>query len=839
MIGSGYYEKLAKIESGDNPLAQNPKSSARGRYQFVGGTAKQYGLDKHEFGTPEYEQAEEKAVQQLTQDNYSYLKSKLNREPTDGELYLAHQQGAGGAEKLLTMDQNQRVIDILGKDEVLNNGGDENMTVAEFSQKWTTKFDKNSENLNDATKSGSNDSKTMGKPSDVDALSDFGVNETGGDIDAFSDFGVGSQDSFLEKPDGVGGIKKSMIDQSSGAPSYVRQVVGSLADPTSRLATLQKYFPDAQPYGDGNFVFTHPETKKPTLYNPTGIDRGDFASISREGFITVGSGVGAFLGAGVGTFGGPAAPATVPGGTVIGAGIGAGISANLWDAWMTISGQTVDVRSLPQVATETGAEVVGSGLGEGIGRAMPVAFKSAIGGAKATSRAIINQLDNFGIRPTATITQGGVAGRIEAGLAQNLGSADIMTKQVDEVIEQSHKALNKIIGQYGKPKSKEGAGAVIQKAAKAASERLAQTSSELYDDAYDLVGARTPAGLKNIASLQKELTGELSRAPEAKKRVLAPALERVNAILADAQKGGMDFEMLRSIRTDIGKDLKDPLSSGATASQNLAMKRVYASMSKDMDETAKGVSTEAFNAVKRADKHKKAYERTATEILNKIMKYDAEEKAYKFALSASKDGGSSLSKLRKLFTQEEWDEVSSTVLSELGQNPATGDFSIAKFVTSYNKLAPEAKAALFKGGKNQKAGESLDEFYELMKIIKTKSRYENTSNTAGAIHVGMVLNSLGALGVGFAAGDQTSLGGRAGAAGGIIAPRVAAKLITNPAFVKWLAAPVKEGTKDWAAHLTRLAVISEANPEIKDAVNFLLLDMQKATASEKSDEKQK
>jgi len=188
---------------------------------------------------------------------------------------------------------------------------------------------------------------------------------------------------------------------------------------------------------------------------------------------------------------------------------------------------------------------------------------------------------------------------------------------------------------------------------------------------------------------------------------------------------------------------------------------------------------------------------------------------------------------------DEWDEVSATVLSELGQNPANGDFSIAKFVTNYNKLAPEAKAALFKGGKNQKAGESLDEFADLMAKIKDKSRYENTSNTAGAIQVGMVLNSLGALGAGFAAGDQTSVGGLAGAAGGIIAPRMAAKLITNPNFIKWLAQPVKEGTKDWAAHLTRLVVIGEENPDIKEAVNALVLDMQKATAPENSNEKKK
>jgi len=35
MTSAGYYKKLAKVESNDDPLAQNPKSSAKGRYQFV------------------------------------------------------------------------------------------------------------------------------------------------------------------------------------------------------------------------------------------------------------------------------------------------------------------------------------------------------------------------------------------------------------------------------------------------------------------------------------------------------------------------------------------------------------------------------------------------------------------------------------------------------------------------------------------------------------------------------------------------------------------------------------------------------------------------------------
>lgn len=155
MVTQAYFDKLASVESGNDPLAQNPKSSAKGRFQFVDSTAKQYGLDKFEFGTPEYEQAERTAAEKLTQDNAAILKNGLGRDPTNGELYLAHQQGANGALSML-QNRSAKAVDVLGKDQVLNNGGNENMTVAEFSEKWTSKF-----NDIDAQENGLDGSDTL------------------------------------------------------------------------------------------------------------------------------------------------------------------------------------------------------------------------------------------------------------------------------------------------------------------------------------------------------------------------------------------------------------------------------------------------------------------------------------------------------------------------------------------------------------------------------------------------------------------------------------------------------------------------------------------------------
>lgn len=73
--------------------------------------------------------------------NRPRLAKAIGRDPTDADLYLAHQQGLTGAEKLL-QNPNAKASDIVGMRAVIQNGGRPNMTAAEFAQMWSGKFDK-------------------------------------------------------------------------------------------------------------------------------------------------------------------------------------------------------------------------------------------------------------------------------------------------------------------------------------------------------------------------------------------------------------------------------------------------------------------------------------------------------------------------------------------------------------------------------------------------------------------------------------------------------------------------------------------------------------------------
>jgi hypothetical protein len=132
-ISPDYMARTAYIESKMDPTAVSP-TGASGLFQFTKGTARQYGLTD-----PTDPVASSDAAARLAADNKKSLTAALGREPTDPELYLAHQQGAGGAAKLLS-NPNARAGDLVGDQAVRVNGGNPNMKAGEFANLWISKY---------------------------------------------------------------------------------------------------------------------------------------------------------------------------------------------------------------------------------------------------------------------------------------------------------------------------------------------------------------------------------------------------------------------------------------------------------------------------------------------------------------------------------------------------------------------------------------------------------------------------------------------------------------------------------------------------------------------------
>jgi hypothetical protein len=95
-----YLGHLASREA-QSPTEVSPTGAA-GPFQFIRSTGQQYGLVGDGKDTRTDVDASVLAANRLTDDNAKVLTERLGREPTPGELALAHQQGAVTAANMLT-----------------------------------------------------------------------------------------------------------------------------------------------------------------------------------------------------------------------------------------------------------------------------------------------------------------------------------------------------------------------------------------------------------------------------------------------------------------------------------------------------------------------------------------------------------------------------------------------------------------------------------------------------------------------------------------------------------------------------------------------------------------
>ena len=121
--------RMAQIESSFNPNAGAKTSSAKGLFQFIDSTAKNYGLNNV------YDPVEStRAAIRLAKDNIKATGAK------DGaEMYMAHQWGSGGFNKMKNSNPNASVESVLGASAAKNNAM-AGMTVAQGFDYWRNKF---------------------------------------------------------------------------------------------------------------------------------------------------------------------------------------------------------------------------------------------------------------------------------------------------------------------------------------------------------------------------------------------------------------------------------------------------------------------------------------------------------------------------------------------------------------------------------------------------------------------------------------------------------------------------------------------------------------------------
>jgi hypothetical protein len=600
--------------------------------------------------------------------------------------------------------------------------------------------------------------------------------------------------------------------------SYVSRVLGLLVPEAKASETLS---------GVRGSTLRLSDVAEAPVGEETSRRGGVLKSVAREvpriGYEMMGASLGGALGL-------PLGPLGVAGGAGLGA-AAASEAQRLIESLMQGRGET---RTFPEqmrdVAVTAGTTAVGGRVGElaeeGIRRAL-LSGKRVLSSSPYSGAAVSDEFRRLGVTPSPGAVTGAKSTQsLESALATTIpASMPRMQAFHEKIMDEMRAAANRVSSKFGPTLTKEELGVVLQRGAKATTERFKGQQEQLYDRAFDMIGRDTRVPLAEVRALEGQVKAQIAEAPKSLGAVLGPAQDRIGRLVADAGPDGIPFEAFRRVRTALRRDLDDPLLIGMTGSQQAGLGRLYAAMTEDMKAVAAMAGPKAAEALKRADEATQKYMTEVAPTMQKLFDQQVPSQAARYALSGSKEGGKRLAVMRNNMRPEEWDAVAGSTLGLMGRaKPGAQDFtgevwSPSTFLTNWSQLAPEAKKALFSGPRYARLAPELDRLVLVASRLKDVERMANPSGTARHAAVSQTLGALGIGSAGYAiTGDPQSA--VLAAASTIVAPRYAARLMTSPGFVRWLVQVPNAVTSAGGigAHIGRLVGIANVEPEVKEDI---------------------
>ncbi|WP_455918668.1 hypothetical protein [Ensifer canadensis] len=661
------------------------------------------------------------------------------------------------------------------------------------------------------------------------------------------------------------GPDESQLDPSQDAPARVRFEVGALDKPEDRLRTIKKFYPDAKPYGDGNFIYTDPETKKVRLYNTESWfpSLGDAVSASPE----IAEGIGGILGAIGGATVGSAAPGpgTVAGG-ILGAGAGAvGFRGALQDTVNWWNGNE-DTRTTGEVIKDDLGTFAINAAGEGVGRAALAGGKAVVNGGKrmlgvpdysklgevvgpaddiAQAAMRRDDLRAIGIEPTAGMVSGTPkAAHAEHALLPTKFGEQIQSRINDAFGRQGDEFERIVSGISTKPLTKAETGVALREQAEALKTAAKAETDRLYTETRDLATAPATVDATSnfIQALQGERTAQGAWSAKTKGKQADEVLSHAADIVAEARSNGWSFMDLKDARSTIGKmasDTEDTVLQGH-------LNRLRDALTTDMDTTANAAGPDAVKSWKAAETAFKDRISPETGFGRggqgfAITTAKDTDKLFDTVFSESSRGGNKIASTRRLIEKsdggkEAWHDMTAGFVDRLGRNPQ-GEYSGTQFMKNWNKMSPEAKDAVFGGTKSAAYRADLDRLARIAENMQKYGRKANHSNTkthdtvlgkftptkviGAAFGIGADILTTGGI------GTTSALTGMAGAAAISAAKNGAQKetvnMLTSPETVKWLTevpgASMKKG--GMVEHLKRLGIIAAktSNAALRTEIN--------------------
>ena len=571
-------------------------------------------------------------------------------------------------------------------------------------------------------------------------------------------------------------INPQAIDKVTGVPKGLRAALGSTPKPEDKLRLVTKYFPDAQPYGDDNFIYKNPKTGRFTLVNPKGLDMGDVVEYGRIPFEIAGGALGLVPG--------------IPGGPVaMGATSIAGsqLAGEGYDALMRNIYGSDDTRTAGEMAKDVavgaGVDIATAGAGKLFGPFARTLFgsKEGVEAGQAAKRL------GMGPPPLGTVSSRGIA-RLESGLQQTLTGAKTIDMAYDVSLKEMNDALQRIAGQ-GVGMSPQAAGQAVLDSANNFKNKFDLRSNELYTSLGNIMPKDSLFRPQNTLDAINSFMGSGVDNPELAKRMMPKDL------VADLQslyskEGTATYKDMKTLRTKIGKRMKS-MNTGDTLLPEL--EQAYAALTKDMDEAAFSVGGDVARAAEKASRFYRVGKTAIEEQIDPLVMQGKNvidpEKVYKRLSLGSKTQQQTLDRQLASFVKPDVQrQVGGVQLIEAAGGEA---FSPAKLTTNLRKL--EAGT-----GQLPSTMRNLPQVGDLRTVADAFNRAGSTinrSNTAGA---SAVISGLGAtgglLGDLVVGGGQEALSAAAGITAANLLPFAAAKAMEVPVVRQILSDTVSNRT---------------------------------------------
>lgn len=518
-------------------------------------------------------------------------------------------------------------------------------------------------------------------------------------------------------------------------------------------------------------------------------------------------------------------------GTQLAAGMGAGMGGQFAE-------EKAPGNVWARLAGTLGGALVGGGLVARFDPANP---------AGQPTRELLSAFDRSGVTPTIGAVGGPSAKIVQQTLANIPGSAGVITKGAQRSLDETGAAATNLADRWGGGVAGTPAetGATLQQGV----ERYAQDAAagQGMTIAEIIANPSAATSFRAKANALYERVGALIPSRQEFSawntgRALADIMARFNApALRDAfqnstiarwaqayshTNGRVSWNDLRQFRSDVGELIDQPVLAAKIGRAQL--ESLYAGLSRDIEQAARTVGPAAERALTMADRFYKTGMDRINGQLNKFFKAESPEGAWqKLLTAAGEKGGASIGRinaLKRSLPQDEWDQVASTLIATMGkptagQQLAEDAFSAGTFVTNYAKLSPAARYAIFNGSGRQELRSALD---DLVKVTAAQKGLEKMANFSGTGRVALT-GGLGAL----------ALSQPMTVAMTVVGARVAAKLMTSPTFVRWLAkAPAAAGTPTlWTRQAQRLRAMTQNDPALAQAVNVYLQAVEEQTAN--------